>query len=365
MNFCVMPEIKLCDSFEAFLKEEHVSEKDLMITNRFIVDRGRYPGLACDILYQEDYGRGEPTDVMADAMLQMVKHDYDRIIAVGGGTVLDISKLFVFDNGLTCAEIFEQGEQLKKKRKLISIPTTCGTGSEVTGISIISFERLGTKKGLSTKALYSDEAVLIPELLDSLPYEVFAASAIDALIHAVESFLSPNATEFSRTYSEKAMKMLLQGLMEHKESIKERRLPGTMDQFLYASTMAGIAFGNAGCAAVHALSYPIGAIYHVPHGKANWMMFKAVFDMYRRQEANLSALERILEKVFNNDRPWDELFGLLDIVLEKPTFRQLEIDEKKCKAMAISVFENQQRLLKNTPVLLSANDIYKIYLSCL
>ena len=91
------------------------------------------------------------------------------------------------------------------------VPTTCGTGSEVTNISIINRTRKGTKMGLVSSSMFADEAALIPGMLETLPYGVFATSSIDAMVHAVESFLSPNACAFSRLFSEKALELILRG----------------------------------------------------------------------------------------------------------------------------------------------------------
>lgn len=91
------------------------------------------------------------------------------------------------------------------------LPTTCGTGSEVTNIAIVNRTRKGTKMGLVSPAMYADHAVLVPEFMKSLPWNVFATSSIDALIHAIESYLSPNATEFTELFSEAAIDKILRG----------------------------------------------------------------------------------------------------------------------------------------------------------
>ena len=368
MEFAVHPAIKTCTGIQEFFAQWNVGSKDLIITNEYVLS----PALGgakipCDALYQEKYGSGEPSDEMVNGMLEAIKgKDYDRIIAIGGGTVIDISKLFVFGDGLDVEEIYAKGAALPRKRSLVIIPTTCGTGSEVTCISIMEFKKKNTKLGLAIPALFADEAVLVPSLLATLPYEVFATSSIDALIHAVESYVSPKASPFTRALARSAIELILNGYQKLAISGKEE-LPDDMEGFLLASTMAGIAFGNAGCAAVHALSYPIGGNWHVPHGKANYLMFEAVFKAYRKKNADLSPLEDVLAGTLccKAEEVWAELFALLGKIFVLQPLSDLGADEAKCAEMAASVVQNQQRLLTNNPVVLSEEEICAIYVACL
>lgn len=368
MSFLVKPTINRCGSLNDFFTEWQVGQEDLIVTNEYIL-APQLNGIPapCDTLYQERYGVGEPSDEMVNAMLEDIAGKaYRRIIAIGGGTVMDVSKLFVFGGGLDCEAIFAMGAELPKERSLILIPTTCGTGGEVTGISIVEFKKKGTKLGLSIPALFADEAVLIPPLLQTLPYGVFAASSIDALIHASESYVSPKANAFTRALGRCAIELILAGYQAIAET-GAQKLPEKMDDFLSASTMAGIAFGNAGCAAVHALSYPIGGGYHVPHGNANYMVFEEVFAEYRTLDADLSPLEELLTGILGCDRPqvWDNLFALLDRILTRQPLKELGVTEEICSKMAASVIQNQQRLLVNNPVPLTQEQVQAIYMRCM
>jgi len=360
MNFMLKTDIVSCDSLPSFFSQWEVGPNDLIVTNEYLLSPDKAP---CECLYQERYGKGEPNDEMVDAMLAEIKgKHYTRIIAIGGGTVIDIAKLFLFGDDYDCEGIFAAGASLERKRKLTIIPTTCGTGSEVTNISIVEFKKKGTKMGLAIPALYADEAVLIPVLLETLPYDVFASSSIDALIHAAESYISPKSNPLVQALGRGAIEMIIQGY----QRMEDRTLPGDMLPFLMASTMAGIAFGNAGCAAVHALSYPIGGIYHVPHGKANYMVFAEVFAAYRRKNADLSALEAVLAGALGDSGDvWSSLFSLIDKVLPQQPLSTLGVDEAKCSEMAESVMQSQQRLLKNNPIELSVEEIKQIYMCCM
>lgn len=368
MGFSVKPSIAVYESLKNFIEENKIGKDDLIITNEYVLKpQLNGASLSCDILYQEKYGQGEPSDEMVDAMIGETKgKDYKRIIAIGGGTVIDISKLFVFGEGYHVEEIFAKGTQLEKKRELIVIPTTCGTGSEVTNISIVEFKKKQTKMGLAIPALYANEAVLIPSMLSTLPYEVFAASSIDALIHAMESYVSPKATVFSRIFGKAAIEKILHGYKKLEEA-GERKVPEDMEDFLYASTMAGVAFGNAGCAAVHALSYPIGGNFHVAHGKANYIVFEEVFQMYKELGADLSSVEEVLADVLqcNKNEVWIKMFKLLGAVLTRQRLSEFGVDEVKCEEMAESVIQNQQRLLANNPIQISKDQMKTIYMRCL
>ena len=182
-----------------FVEDFKLSSQDLILTNQYIYQPyfGQM-GLGCQILFQEQYGAGEPSDVMVDAILAAAaKTDCKRIVAIGGGTVIDIAKVLAVAGSEGVDALYDKAPDLEKKRELVIVPTTCGTGSEVTNISIMARTRMGTKLGLVSPAMYADQAVLIPELLEGLPFGVFATSSIDALVHAVESSLSPKATPYT------------------------------------------------------------------------------------------------------------------------------------------------------------------------
>ncbi|MGF6991488.1 4-hydroxybutyrate dehydrogenase [Lachnospiraceae bacterium PM6-15] len=368
MEFSIKPAIALYDSLKGFVEAKALGEGDLIVTNEYVLSPQLGGEAApCDVLYQEKYGQGEPSDEMVDAILGDIKgKQYKRIVAIGGGTIIDVSKLLLFSDEYNVEALYEQGSALTRERELIVIPTTCGTGSEVTNISILEFKQKKTKMGLAIPQLYADEAALIPDMLKTLPYGVFATSSIDALVHAMESYVSPKATPFSRMFGKGAMEKILKGYQKMQDA-GEAKLPDDMEDFLIASTMAGVAFGNAGCAAVHALAYPIGAIYHVPHGKANHMVFEATFNMYKELGADLSPAEEVLAEIFacQPEETWEKMFALLDFVLQRESLGSIGVDSDVAGEMAASVIQNQQRLLANNPLELTQEQIKIIYERCI
>ncbi len=165
--------------------------------------RGRF-------FFHDTYGKGEPSDLKINKLLKDAKlSTFNRVIAIGGGTVMDIAKLFVLKDLEDCTDAFERTIDFVKEKELICIPTTCGTGSEVTNLTIAEITSKSTKMGLGDSSLLPDQAHLIPELLIDLPYDVFMHSSIDALIHATESYLSPKATAITELYSLKSIEMIL------------------------------------------------------------------------------------------------------------------------------------------------------------
>jgi 4-hydroxybutyrate dehydrogenase len=213
--------------------------------------------------------------------------------------------------------------------------------------------------------MYPDKAVLITEMLMSLPYPVFATSSIDALVHAVESYLSPKASPLSEMFSVQAIRMIVGAWKEvvaagDKESWKNRA-----SDFLRASTYAGIAFGNAGCAAVHALSYPMGGRYHVPHGQSNQLMFAAVMRKYKEKQpiGKLQLLEDILAEILQTTpaEALETLYRLMDDILPLKALRDFGTKTEELAEFARSVMETQQRLMANNYVELSEADVLAIY----
>lgn len=367
-HFKLHCKIKGFDTFANFLKAEQLHENDLIITNEFIFDLFIKPcNVPCRFIFQEKYGAGEPNDQMIDAIRADIAEDTGRIIAVGGGTVIDIAKVLAFAGDWKTEDIFTGRIIPEKTRRLTVIPTTCGTGSEVTNVTICELKKLRIKKGLALDSMYADEAVLIPEMARTLPYKFFATSSIDALIHAVESYLSPKAIAHSDIYSEKAIEIIVSGylhVVEHgADAWKERA-----DDFLTASNFAGIAFGYAGCAAVHALSYPLGGTYHIPHGEANQLMFAQVLRTYQKKQpmGKLNQLEALFGRVLRvpQEQALQTLYQLMDRILPRKPLKDYGMTTAEFLQFADSVIEGQQRLLSNNYTALSREDMIGIYTAC-
>lgn len=366
-QFSLRPRIFSFPDFQTFARHHSLTPEDLIFTNEYIYRpfiETHAP--QCPVCFQERYGAGEPTDVMVEAIL--ADEDparYRRIIAVGGGTVLDIAKLLALKPFQSVDELFD-APGLEKAADLVLIPTTCGTGSEVTNASVINRTRLGTKQGLLREALYADEAVLIPQFLQTLPYKVFATSSIDALIHAVESYLNPVNNPFIRLFAVSTIEDILAAYRDIARNGADRRFAHS-EALLRASCCAGIAFSNNSCAAVHALSYALGGKYHVPHGESNYQFFLPVLRTYRRKApgGRLAELEGVLARALDcpEENLYEELEAVLSAVLPNVPMRSYGAVEQDIQEFTDSTMDNQQRLLGGSYVPLDWKDVFDIYQS--
>lgn len=363
--FRINPMIFQMTNCEDFAAHFQLQADDLILTNAYIYDPAfGAMHLPCHVIFQEAYGSGEPSDEMVETIVRDLPPSYRRVIGIGGGAILDIAKLLVLQNLSPIQALFDGAIEPIKERELILVPTTCGTGSEVSNISILALLARGTKKGLANDALFADTAVLIPALLSSLPFRFFATSSIDALVHAVESALSPRASELTRLFSYRAIEIILRGYLSIQEQGEAARFP-LLGDFLLAANYAGIAFGNAGCGAVHALSYPLSAVYHVPHGEANYAMFTGVMKQYIsiREDGEIARLNAFIAKILGCEVAgvYDALEALLNILIPKRPLRDYGMTEEEIQRFTDSVRENQQRLMANNFVPLGDSAVYDIY----
>lgn len=358
--------IQFFDSFQEFITKNQFSGSDLLLTNNALYNRFVCPlPLSCRVLLTSAFGHGEPTTSVVDEIRAAMPEGIRRIIAVGGGTVLDIAKMLSVQTASGRTEaLFSGTEELTRIYEVYAVPATCGTGSEVTNACAVELSGLHTKCGLSNDFLFPSAAVLIPELLQGLPYRFFATSSMDALVHAAEAFLSPKATPHSQLFSREAICLLIRGYREVLRSGPQHRTELAED-FLLASNYAGLAFCSAGCAAVHALSYPLGGKYHIPHGEANQLVFEATFRKYKQMKpaGRICELEKILSSCAEVplEEALDATFALLNQIQTKKPLQAYGIRREELSTFTKSVLENQQRLLANNYIPLSEQDIYSIY----
>lgn len=364
----VGPEIHIFETFKEFCEEFAVSERDVILTSKKRYEKYLRPcNVKATLIFREDYSDHEPSDDAVDAMVSDLSGvHFDRVLAFGGGSVIDIAKLLALKPAGKTADMFLGRVSPTREKELIIIPTTCGTGSEVTAISVVAVTSQGTKLGLQQDALYGDYAVIIPEVIEALPYRPFIMSSIDALIHAVESFLSPKATGFTELFSLEAVRLIMGGYKEMLERGHEVRNERALE-YMLAATYAGIAFGNAGTGAVHACAMTLGGAFDVPHGEANYQFFTEVFGAYaiKFPEGKIQRLNEIFSDLLgeaaggigSHGGTYDSLDVFLSKLIEKKPLRGYGMPESDIDRLADQVMANQQRLLTNSYVALGREDI--------
>ena len=214
----------------------------------------------------------DPPAAVIDRGAEMFRSEgCNFILGFGGGSSLDAAKgigLLTANPG-SIMDYCGIDQAPQKGAPLILMPTTAGTGSEVTRVLMISDPEDGTKLGVFTPFALADAAIVDPLLTKSMPPAVTADTGVDALVHAIETYVSANATFFSDVLAERAIELIAQYLpiAWAKSSNLEARL-----QLSVAATLAGLAFGSGGLGAVHALAHSLGTVRHMPHGRTNAIM---------------------------------------------------------------------------------------------
>lgn len=367
------PSLYKFKTFGEFAEQFKLGKDDLVFTNEFIYTPFMKDcNLDCQYVFQEKFGAGEPSEEMIEAIFEALdKLHFNRIIAIGGGAIMDLGKLISLKKTGTVHELFFKKCEVIREKELIAIPTTCGTGSEVTEISVaIVKDEAGktTKLGLVSEILIPNTVCIIPDLLKTLPFKPFAASAIDALIHSVESYLSPaRATMTSELFGVKAMELILEGFRRIGEKGPDARLD-YLEEFVTASLYAGLAFLQAGCATVHAMSFPLGGTYHVPHGESNYALFGKVLEKYDaiKPDGKIRDFKKLIARILGctEDNALETLAALEEKILHLKPLHEYGFTRADIESFADSVLANQQRLVVNSYVPLTRDLIVEIYTEC-
>jgi len=229
-----------------------------------------------------------PEAVVMDAVRFAQEHSTDLVIGLGGGSSMDVAKLIAIlaTGQQQLADIYGIGKVTGARLPLVQVPTTAGTGSEVTNIAIVTTGAT-TKMGVVAPQLYADLAVLDATLTLGLPPMVTAATGIDAMVHAIEAYTSKHKKNpLSDGLARQALELLSKNLIPACENGSRLEVRQAM---LLGACLAGQAFSNAPVAAVHALAYPIGGIFHVPHGLSNSLVLPHVLRFNAPEAAPLYA----------------------------------------------------------------------------
>lgn len=221
----------------------------------------------------------EPTDVHVREAISICRQENcDIIIAIGGGSCIDTAKavaVMMTNEGEIREYYREKIPFPRKPLPLIAIPTTAGTGSEVTKVTVITDTTNQVKMMISQPELIPAVAIVDPQLTLSCPRSITAATGIDALCHAVEAYISRLAHPLTDMYALKAIELIIDHVLpvyEDDKNLEER------EKMSFAAMLAGVAFSNASVTLVHGMSRPLGAMFHIPHGFSNAMLLPTVMD---------------------------------------------------------------------------------------
>lgn len=351
---------------KTFCREFRIGKDDLIITNKIIYDNYlKYNVNTAAVLFKENYGVGEPSDKMVEAMYENIKRiSYERVIAIGGGAILDIGKLFALRNVCPVKELCNYKLEIIKEKELILVPTTCGSGSEVTNLAILELKEEKIKTELISDELYGDSTIMIPELLKSLPSEFLIDSSINTLTNAIETYLSVRATSHTRIFSLCAIEIILNGYKKIvKNGIESRK--DMLEDFLMASNYSGIALSNTGLGIIQAMSYPLGLRCGIPNAKAKYIVFTEIFNVYQKVKPNgsIKELNKVCSHLLGCDESmvYEEIMNLLNDLSDTKCLKEYGVSEESLEKFVDEVLEKQKRLINNNYIKLDGKQIYDIY----
>lgn len=311
------------------------------------------------VLY--DGVEADPSErVVLEAVETAKAHGADLIVGFGGGSSMDVAKLVAIlsTGNQQLSEIYGLDQVKGGRLPLVQVPTTAGTGSEVTQIAVITTGET-TKMGVSDATLLADLAVLDARLTTGLPPHITAATGIDAMVHAIEAYTSKiKKNPISDGLARQALRMLggnIKTACANGADMDARRA------MLVGATLAGQAFANAPVAGVHALAYPLGGHFHIPHGLSNALVLPHVLRFNEPVAADMYAE---LAAVVGAGDSATALIGWLDDIAEavgiERRLRDMGISHNDLPMLAEDAML-QQRLLVNNPREITQEDAFKIY----
>ena len=309
-----------------------------------------------------------PEHIMLEAVAFAKQHQVDAIIGFGGGSSLDVAKVIALladpRQNQSIQDIYGVNNAKAPRLPLILIPTTAGTGSEVTPISIVTTGET-TKTGIVSPILYADTAILDATFTTGLPAHITAATGIDAMVHAIEAYTSKIKKNFyADMLAKQALKLLnknLKPVLVNGQDLEARQ------NMLLGSMLAGQAFANAPVGAVHALAYPLGGHFHLSHGHTNALVLLEVLKFNAPDAKHLYAeLMQWLDPYSKGS-----VDGLCDLFIDHIQrhldgsgltlkLRDLGVPEHMLETLAHDAML-QTRLLQNNPRKMTYEHALKIY----
>ncbi len=325
-------------------------------------------GAGVDVTVYDECAAEPAIGDLESAWEQFKGEKYDFIVGIGGGSSMDLAKSMsvLFTNPGEPRDYL--GIELVPKPGLpcALIPTTSGTGAEATPNAIFSIPEKGVKLAIVSTRIIPSAAIVDPELTLTAPAKVTAAAGVDAFTHCLETYVSRNATPLSELYSLRGMELIASSLRRVCEDGSDIEARTRMAQGSY---YGGVALAGAGAGAIHALAYPLGSRFHIPHGVSNSLMFSHVMKMnFPANPKKFAQIARILGEHVS-ELPDEEAAGRSVEAVERlckdcgvPTrLSEVDVPVHVIPELAEAAFNTQQRLLGFNPKELSQEDIEKIY----
>ena len=347
--------------------DEYLKAKNpVLVTDKGIV----HSGLLEKVLTQlprikifDEIEANPKSDTINKIARQIRQLNPDLVIGFGGGSPLDAGKaLALLGTNHGNIEDYEGKEKYKNDPlPFLAIPTTCGTGSEVTWVSVITDVNRKFKMSIKGPKMYPAVSIVDPDLIKTLPPDIIASTGLDALTHAVEAYLSKPATLITDNHAVKAVKLILGAIEGAYEDIKNHHTD--RENLMFGSTIAGFAFGNSDVTAVHCISESIGALYDIPHGVANSIFLPHVLsynlpDCFVKM-ATLARQTGIVEvDDMSSARFFIQNIKALSKKLGIPLFKDLEIGKDQFEKISQMSFENNST--PSNPRELGQEDYLKI-----
>jgi alcohol dehydrogenase class IV len=312
----------------------------------------------------------EPNDTSILAAVEMVKtNQYDCLVALGGGSAIDSAKAIALlaSHGGKMSDYKVPYQVTEISLPVVAIPTTAGTGSEATKVTVISDSATDEKMLCMGTGLIPSAAIIDYQFTLSLPSRIAADTGIDALTHAIEAYVSRKANLFSDQQAIAAMKLIAPNLIK---VCKEPDNLAAKEAMMLGATLAGIAFSNASVGLVHGMSRPIGVHFHVPHGLSNAMLLPTITE-YSLPGASLKYAEcakhmGLVVDIEDHDSAHQILINELKLInhtLAVPTLSEFGVEKSQYEGLLANMAE--QALASgspgNNPKIPALNDIIKLY----
>ncbi len=314
----------------------------------------------------------EPTNHDVESLIDKLPAEVDVVVGIGGGSVLDISKLIsvLYASNTDHLDNFNrllEGEKPAARIPLVLVPTTAGTGAEATPNSIIALPEKATKVGIISPVMLPDYVVLAPELTTSMPPHITASTGIDALCHLIECYTASVANPVGDNYALIGMQKFFSNIEQVIEKPHDLMVRLNL---LWASYYGGASISHSGTHLVHALSYPLGGKYKIPHGLANSLLLVPVMKhIYSHCEEKLANVYRLLPAAdlsLSESAMAAELVKYLELLVIKlglPTrLNAIGIEKHQLPELAESAMQ-VTRLLNHSPVKVSQQDVLELYQS--